>query len=230
MRLGSALSSVAIWGTVNVSLLTPRQAQLVTLSDILNISFRIPKFQRLYAWGTEQWEALVGDLADCWSHSKPLFLGMCVLAQDGEVYDIIDGQQRLTTLAILLGTLEQSSVIQQFPDGRSQLFISPQEPDGSWLRKILNEETVGDPARYSQRLMLNAFNFFKRQNFEFDAAFVKRIELIVYCAPTIFGATSLFERINNRGKEVATIELVKNRLFDWSTKLQNNEITESFRE
>jgi hypothetical protein len=208
-----------------MSIVIPKQAQIFALSEILTASFRIPNFQRLYAWGQPQWKALANDLTESWTHSKkPLFLGMCVLAKEGDVYDVIDGQQRLTTLGLLLGALGDSSVLRQFDDGRSQTYISPQEPDGSWLLKILGGETLGAPARYSQRLMLEAHRFFSEGGFEFDASFVKSSELILYCAPSIYGSTSMFERINSRGKKVSILELVKNRLFNWSSRINSDDI------
>ena len=208
-----------------MSIVLPKQAQLFTFSEVLQASFRIPNFQRLYAWGPEQWEALTGDLTDSWAHlKKPLFLGMCVLARGNEVYDVIDGQQRLTTLALLLSALGDDSVLKRFDDRPSQAFISPQEPDGSWFRKILDRETLGEPTRYSQRLMLDAHQYFSKNKFQFDCDFVRKSEIILYCAPSIYGATSLFERINSRGKHVSTLELVKNRLFDWSSHITNNDV------
>lgn len=207
-----------------MQIVSPRHAELVTFSKILAATFRIPRFQRLYSWEREQWEALVADLDESFQHQKPLFLGMCVLAMDGEAYDVIDGQQRLTTLALLLGSMERDAVLQRFDDGRTQTFITPQEPDGSWLKKLLNNDVTGDPARYSQRLMQQAYQYFCAREFSFDAAHINDSELILYCAPGMYGATSLFEKINTRGMSVSSMELVKNRLFDWTSRLIGDEV------
>jgi hypothetical protein len=72
---------------------------------------RIPFFQRGYVWNVENWEDILGDLLD---FEKSHFLGSLILKQlekqTGKPKEVlvIDGQQRLTTLSILLRTLFNS--------------------------------------------------------------------------------------------------------------------------
>ncbi|OAI30954.1 hypothetical protein A1351_22275 [Methylosinus sp. R-45379] len=168
-----------------------------------------------------QWESLINDLIETQAISKPLFLGMCVLSNTGDEYEVIDGQQRLTTLAILLSALQDTSIVRRFDDGRSELFIIPQEPDGVWLKKLFNREQVGIPSRYSQKLLYDAHMFFEQRGDCVTAEHIKKSQMILYCSEDLQGGTSLFERVNMRGREVANIDLVKNRLFDWSSKITN---------
>lgn len=69
-----------------------------------NFIFKIPKYQREYVWGMHEWEALFDDLCD---NDKGSFLGsiICILSSmhltNGAEYEVVDGQQRLTTLSIL---------------------------------------------------------------------------------------------------------------------------------
>lgn len=71
--------------------------------------FRIPEYQRPYAWETEQAEQLLADLEEALlrGNGEPYFLGSLVLVKDSRAAeaDVIDGQQRLTTLTILLAVL-----------------------------------------------------------------------------------------------------------------------------
>ena len=74
--------------------------------------FEIPIYQRPYAWGIEQTSELLEDLVnamadeECIADVSPYFLGsMVVVEQPGNVYHVVDGQQRLTTLTILLSVL-----------------------------------------------------------------------------------------------------------------------------
>ncbi|WP_075891803.1 GmrSD restriction endonuclease domain-containing protein [Actinomyces provencensis] len=73
--------------------------------------FRMPVFQRPYSWGVEQALQLLDDVTESSSQSRsPYFLGSIVLLRDpsdGRVRDVIDGQQRLTTLTILLAVLRE---------------------------------------------------------------------------------------------------------------------------
>ncbi|MET7879874.1 DUF262 domain-containing protein [Micromonospora profundi] len=75
-----------------------------------DFDFMIPHYQRPYAWGIEQALQLLDDLEDALVRdaAEPYFLGSLVLVKPNEdepQADVIDGQQRLTTLTILLAVL-----------------------------------------------------------------------------------------------------------------------------
>lgn len=73
-----------------------------------DFEFSIPDYQRPYSWGTEQALQLVDDLEDALQRNpdEPYFLGSIVLVRDGDRRaDVIDGQQRLTTLSILFAIM-----------------------------------------------------------------------------------------------------------------------------
>jgi len=91
------------------------KANGITLKDILDgqYVYQVPLFQRPYSWKRSNWESLWEDLIDLYSNeeSESHFLGSFV-TQDiqsllGKVssYIVIDGQQRLTTISILLASL-----------------------------------------------------------------------------------------------------------------------------
>ena len=71
--------------------------------------FTIPDYQRPYAWGKEQALQLLDDLEGALARDtdEPYFLGSIVLVKAGSDphAEVIDGQQRLTTLSILFGVL-----------------------------------------------------------------------------------------------------------------------------
>src|SRR5579871_3808807 len=100
-------------------MITPR---LVTLQDMFadRVQYQVPIYQRPYAWGRDdQWQPLWGDIAETASRraagdargSQAHFLGSIVIeltaAEAGRVrtYAVIDGQQRLTTLQLILAGL-----------------------------------------------------------------------------------------------------------------------------
>ena len=82
--------------------------------------FRIPGYQRPYAWTTEQAQDLFDDLvAFMEAHSgraidemPPYFLGSIVLIKQETApdADVIDGQQRLTTLTLLLSAIRANNL------------------------------------------------------------------------------------------------------------------------
>ncbi|MDE0200410.1 MAG: DNA helicase RecQ [Caldilineaceae bacterium] len=94
--------------------LVAKELQLVSIfSD--NYRFEIPEYQRPYAWTTEQTGELLDDLLHAIEHvedvsyASPYFLGSIVTIKDGlkAQAQIVDGQQRITTLTILLCVLRE---------------------------------------------------------------------------------------------------------------------------
>lgn len=69
------------------------------------LTYRIPRFQRDYSWTSEEWEDLWADiLATLKSDADPShYMGYLVLqSADDKTFDVIDGQQRLTTLSLIV--------------------------------------------------------------------------------------------------------------------------------
>lgn len=108
---------------------------------------RVPFFQRAYVWKKDNWEDLLSELSNT---TKNHFLGSIILKQQvvpsGEPKEalIIDGQQRLTTLSILLKALYDS-----FPDAirknvdtpiRNCLFYKKEQTDIDYLVKIQHSQ------------------------------------------------------------------------------------------
>ncbi|MBU1286760.1 MAG: DUF262 domain-containing HNH endonuclease family protein [Alphaproteobacteria bacterium] len=67
----------------------------------------MPPYQRSYSWGEREALDLLGDLAEATDSDIPHFIGAVVLVNGAEsgMVEIVDGQQRLTTLTILLAVL-----------------------------------------------------------------------------------------------------------------------------
>ncbi len=69
------------------------------------LTYRIPRFQRDYSWTEEEWDDLWADILETVREGgEPAhYMGYLVLqSQDDKTFDVIDGQQRLTTLAIIV--------------------------------------------------------------------------------------------------------------------------------
>lgn len=85
------------------------RAQESSLKDIFANGERLcmPPYQRSYSWGESEALELLGDLIESRQSGLPHFVGAVVLinGQDEGVVEIVDGQQRLTTLTILLAVL-----------------------------------------------------------------------------------------------------------------------------
>ena len=134
------------------------------LKDVFSSSFKyeIPSYQRPYSWTTDQASELFGDLYDFFLREREdsYFLGSIVLIKEegNPNAQVIDGQQRLTTLTILLGCLAS---------------FAPQTIRDSIL-KYLREpgnEIEGLEPKPRLSLRLRDKDFFERyvQNVEFNA-------------------------------------------------------------
>lgn len=96
--------------------------------------FNIPNYQRPYAWTTEQTEQLLTDLIDALGDETasidlvpPYFLGNIVLIKpiDLSESEVVDGQQRLTTLTILFAVLRE--LLPKFKDDLENLICQPEK-------------------------------------------------------------------------------------------------------
>lgn len=66
------------------------------------LQYVVPRFQRDYAWGAEQWEDLWEDL-ELTEENDQHYMGYLVFQSDNEkVFSVIDGQQRLTTVSLII--------------------------------------------------------------------------------------------------------------------------------
>ncbi len=68
-------------------------------------TFRVPAYQRGYRWAEEQVTKLLDDLA-AWDGQSPYSLQPVIVHEpdhDHKTFDVVDGQQRLTTIALVLG-------------------------------------------------------------------------------------------------------------------------------
>ena len=84
------------------------KANIVKISEIYNKKLKIPDYQRPYTWSNKSAIALFNDIFREYKNNKNDYrIGSSILHQESENYNIVDGQQRLTTLTILLNLLGQ---------------------------------------------------------------------------------------------------------------------------
>lgn len=111
--------------------------------DIRKQQFVIPKYQREYKWSREQVKTLISDIN---KHEK--FLGNIILNEFSEFYEIVDGQQRITTLFLILIALFNKNQLPASPqrsEEQKQLYkfikhIDPEQRE----HIILKNESIGN--------------------------------------------------------------------------------------
>lgn len=68
-------------------------------------SYEIPLYQRAFAWDDKEIRQLIEDINDCGSSVSHYYLGSLIVKEKNGKSEVIDGQQRLTTLYLLLNYL-----------------------------------------------------------------------------------------------------------------------------
>lgn len=144
-----------------------------------SISYKVPEFQRSYAWGIEEVTQLLDDLfyeshwlGNTSTTDIPYFLGSLVLAgRDKEdEYLILDGQQRLVTISLLLNALqgrlketsfdEASSIRKYLEAGRIGHKKSPklklQPTDLELYKTLLENPKQGQVSKYGRSQLARA--------------------------------------------------------------------------
>ncbi len=207
--------------------------ELLNLDGVIEKGvFEIPSYQRGYAWQIRQlkdfWNDLehVSKLGDKFHYMHSLTLRESENELESSAFEIIDGQQRLATSLILLSLLAKTTqnkdpkydsinlepVLSYKYYGLSEAFraITEEEKD---LEKF-------QTSFYAKNL-IDAHAFFKEKISEtpvgtlekmFDALIKKMLFSVVELNDNRIDPFSSFETINNRGKDLSTLELFKNRL------------------
>ncbi len=84
-------------------MINPKSTTIGTLFNI-DVRLKVPRYQRKYTWGKGELLDLMADLKSAMQSDSAIFLGSFVLdtASEDNFYNVVDGQQRVTTLALLL--------------------------------------------------------------------------------------------------------------------------------
>ncbi|MFP6154083.1 DUF262 domain-containing protein [Helicobacter pylori] len=206
--------------------------ELLNLDGVIEKGvFEIPSYQRGYAWQERQlkdfWNDLehVSKLGDKFHYMHSLTLRELENEFESSAFEIIDGQQRLATSLILLGLLAK---ITQNKDPKYSLINL--EPILSYkyyglseaFRAITEEEDLEKfKTSFYAKNLIDAYAFFKEKISDtpvetlekmFDALIKKMLFSVVGLNDNRIDPFSSFETINNRGKDLSTLELFKNRL------------------
>ncbi len=201
--------------------------------------YKVPKYQRPYRWSDEQVEELWSDLFEAFEEGeKSYFLGSIVVAQNRDYKEVIDGQQRLTTLMIFFSVVKDlfnekrrkiESLIFDLDD-RLRLTLTTHAPYQNSFEKLIKgelcytkkptkKEILKDDEPYF-KFINTAYIFankFKNLNREKALEFIEYILNNVYmiridCENTAF-AIKLFQVINDRGLDLTNADLIKSFLI-----------------
>lgn len=200
-----------------------------TINDIFTGSkmLEIPFFQRSYVWKESEWERMLEDIENVCVTKEPYFMGSVILKQQltqsnsmvGDVRTVIDGQQRLTTLSILLKVLcLKTGALKKF-DKRFRLdddrpVLQHSFNDVASYNRIMDLQKI-EELPY-QDTITNAYTYFAKK---LDTS---KVDFDVICSKVMFVGIDLnydeneqqiFDTINSLGVRLTTAELLKNYFF-----------------
>lgn len=206
------------------------QSHAITLRQIAEqgMFFRIPVFQRLYVWSDEQVRTLLEDLWAAYEERRPIvYLGGILVMprhQKGSTveYDLIDGQQRFTTLWLLALTLGQN--LRPFLAGEHEGGLRPRlgfpiRPDiDKAFRAIC---TSGQAPSVKHDKIDNALGIIeefrnRHENAElaaFSEYVLNSLTVVMTQFPATMDLNKVFEVVNNRGAQLQHHEILKARLL-----------------
>jgi len=230
---------------------------LIRTPDIFSQNFFfVPDYQRGYAWSNDNVDDLLQDITHLMRVDDTEIIhytGTLVLTKpvaiDGQIprFGLVDGQQRMTTLVILMRCiaeavehsenhcfrrLQDTYVLRGEPGSEQPVMLLGKEVHPYFKKVIIGSESKEHvPVEYnSHQALLDAKQRIKKwlnssasnnQTFPFDLIKVieNRIGFLVYSPENVSEIGIMFEVINNRGKELSELEKVKNYLIYCCSKI-----------
>lgn len=209
--------------------------------------FQIPDYQRPYSWEEKHIEQLLEDLKEAFDRNdEEYFIGALILIKgDKTHHEVVDGQQRITTLTIVLSVIRdlltdavqknhvQQRLLPQNPLNKKisgpRLVVRSQDraffQDAILMGKEYDEESeLSDSQTNMLRNKKYAQEFFKNYSQTKLADFVTFLEnnvwIVWVAAVDKKSAFRMFNVLNARGLPLSNGDLIKNFLYG---ELQKNE-------
>ena len=203
-------------------------SRLITLEEIVTNQyfFNIPIYQRLYVWQEEQIRTLLDDIETAFSEDKEFFYlgGVLVvenkILENGKLYDLIDGQQRFTTLwmlSIILGG-NLKPFIERIEKYRNRHRVTFAIRDDIYI--FFKEYINGNKVKIATQNIVNTLSLIEKYKEQFNrdqsdksleiAKFIyNKVKFIFTEVPKQTDLNKLFELINNRGIQLQHHEILK---------------------
>jgi hypothetical protein len=215
-------------------------------------NFVIPKYQRDYAWTRENIDDLLDDIAETIETQTSHYIGTFILSRrPGEdTYFVVDGQQRLTTLTMLLNAIvgllpsdqqiiNRDKFIQDAKKKRWRLELA--DHNRKFLEGLL-QGSDAKPESKSQKLLHDAYEYIKQYvgakraggdgKLEAYLEGVNQLEVMEFIETDEGKAIRIFQTVNDRGRPLTIVEKTKALLIYYSNRFlssrQDGMINEAF--
>ena len=202
-----------------------------TLFSEVGVRYVIPRYQRAYAWEEKEIEQLIDDICDDNDPKRDYYIGSLIVARrkadDGVEYEVIDGQQRLTTIYLLLQCLLDEGYFSQGDVSVGEaLSFDCRSKSNCTLAYIRGDaqKSEGKEELLDQSILLAVDIIKKKLAREFgdrvedQKKFVDRLKHVVLYRIEVPEHTDLnryFEIMNTRGEQLEQHDILKARLMNY---------------
>lgn len=202
-----------------------------TLFNEVGVRYVIPRYQRAYAWEEKEIEQLIDDICDDNDPKRDYYIGSLIVARrkagDGVEYEVIDGQQRLTTIYLLLQCLLDEGYFSRGEVSVGEaLSFDCRSKSNCTLAYIRSDaqKSEGKEELLDQSILL-AVDIIKKKlvrefgdRVEDQKKFVDRLKHVVLYRIEVPEHTDLnryFEIMNTRGEQLEQHDILKARLMNY---------------
>ena len=202
-----------------------------TLFSEVGVRYVIPRYQRAYAWEEKEIEQLIDDICDDNDPKRDYYIGSLIVARrkadDGVEYEVIDGQQRLTTIYLLLQCLlDEGYFLRGEVSVGEALSFDCRSKSNYTLAYIQSDaqKSEGKEELLDQSILLAVDIIKKKLAREFgdrvedQKKFVDRLKHVVLYRIEVPEHTDLnryFEIMNTRGEQLEPHDILKARLMNY---------------
>lgn len=202
-----------------------------TLFSEVGVRYVIPRYQRAYAWEEKEIEQLIDDICDDNDPKRDYYIGSLIVARrkadDGVEYEVIDGQQRLTTIYLLLQCLLDEGYFSRGEVSVGEaLSFDCRSKSNCTLAYIRSDaqKSEGKEELLDQSILLAVDIIKKKLAREFgdrvkdQKKFVDRLKHVVLYRIEVPEHTDLnryFEIMNTRGEQLEQHDILKARLMNY---------------
>ena len=219
--------------------MTPHVIQPLSVQRLLknNYNYTIPMYQRNYAWGEKEIDQLILDIQDYQRENKKYYIGTLVVFERNDgTYEIIDGQQRFTTLTLLAICLKRlSKKGKNVPDMKwfDQFNLDFESRPKSSLTfqallrgdhlQHLRSSTYNADIVQGFELLQRAMEKMSKQNclVGFCEYLFQNVVITQVAVPKDTNLNHYFEVMNSRGEQLEKHEILKAKLLSILHKIED---------
>ena len=177
-----------------------------------SILYKIPIYQRNYAWEREEIRALINDVYDSMTKSVYYIGTLVTYKRDENIFEVIDGQQRLTTIYIILKALGTETIA-------NRLTYSARKISAMTIEKMPkfgeeNDQGIVNGFNYAKEALKDIVGEKKVEIDTFKDFFLNKVHIIHYRVPKDVDLNHYFEVMNSRGEQLEKHEIVKAKLSE----------------